>query len=67
MIKKICYYPPTMVKKNNRLKSKRRIDPNYEVFQYYNQNMRADGGGYQAYTDDQDIQEVNNDEEEEEE
>jgi len=34
MLKKICYYPPSLVKKS-RLRSKRRIDPNFEVFQYY--------------------------------
>ncbi len=39
MLKKICYYPPSLIKKQ-RLKSKRRIDPNYEVFQFYQQNMK---------------------------
>ena len=35
MLKKICYYPPSMVKKNRRSKN-RKIDPNYEVYQFYN-------------------------------
>ena len=39
MIKKICYYPPSLVKRS-RLRSKRAqgaagIDPNYEVYNYY--------------------------------
>lgn len=39
MLKKICYYPPSLIKKH-RLRSKRvrgsnGIDPNYEVYQYY--------------------------------
>jgi hypothetical protein len=38
MLKKICYYPPSLVKKS-RLKSKRKIDPNYEVFNYYHNNL----------------------------
>jgi hypothetical protein len=39
MLKKICYYPPSLVKKS-RMRSKRlasgKIDPNFEVYQYYN-------------------------------
>jgi hypothetical protein len=31
MLKKICYFPPSLVKKS-RLRSKRRVDPNFEVF-----------------------------------
>lgn len=48
MIKKICYYPPSLTKKS-RLRSKRlhthngKIDPNYEVFQFYQQNMKTTG------------------------
>ena len=40
MLKKICYYPPSLTKKS-RLRSKRhhtqngKIDPNYEVYQFY--------------------------------
>jgi len=34
MLKKICYYPPSMVNKKHRHKSKhkRQVDPNLEVF-----------------------------------
>jgi len=48
MLKKICYYPPSLVKKS-RMRSKRhgtvngKIDPNYEVFQYYQQNLKPSG------------------------
>ena len=37
MLKKICYYPPSLLKKS-RMRSKRgknQYDPNSEVFQYY--------------------------------
>jgi hypothetical protein len=42
MLKKICYYPPSMVKKH-RHKSKRRkeLDPNTEVYQFYQQNLKG--------------------------
>lgn len=43
MLKKICYYPPSLVKKT-RLRSKRHgkreLDPNYEVYQYYQNNLK---------------------------
>jgi hypothetical protein len=46
MLKKICYYPPSLTKKS-RLRSKRqphgKIDPNYEVYQFYQQNMKTTG------------------------
>jgi hypothetical protein len=49
MLKKICYYPPSLVKKS-RLRSKRHhdiqshskaggIDPNYEVYNFYQSNL----------------------------
>lgn len=53
LLKKICYYPPSLVKKS-KLRSKRgggvsgpmftqagKIDPNYEVYQYYQQNLKG--------------------------
>jgi hypothetical protein len=47
MLKKICYYPPSLTKKS-RLRSKRhhgKIDPNFEVFQYYQQNLKTVNNG----------------------
>lgn len=57
MLKKICYYPPTMVKKQYRHRSKHRknADPNMEVYQFYQQNIKPqtgsddDGGAAAAY------------------
>ncbi len=48
MLKKICYYPPSLTKKS-RLRSKRqhngKIDPNFEVYQYYQQNVKTANNG----------------------
>jgi hypothetical protein len=32
MLKKICYYPPTMIKKKYRSKRRKELDPNTEVY-----------------------------------
>jgi hypothetical protein len=69
MLKKICYYPPSLIKKQHRIRGKRRIDPNYEVFQFYQQNMKGEDSDDQEpgqYTDQPqpgEIREVGEDEE----
>lgn len=35
MLKKICYYPPTMIKKRHKSKRRKELDPNSEVYQFY--------------------------------
>lgn len=48
LLKKICYYPPSLVKKSRMRSKKHRlggggngIDPNYEVYQFYQQNLKS--------------------------
>lgn len=70
MIKKICYYPPSLVKRS-RLRSKRAqgaagIDPNYEVYNYYQSNLKATPGEAEGQWRSSGIEEAVNDEEEEE-
>jgi hypothetical protein len=42
MLKKICYYPPSMIKRRHKSKKRRAVgdmDPNTEVYQFYQQNL----------------------------
>lgn len=52
MLKKICYYPPKLIKKS-KMRSKRgkgvlSSDPNFEIYQYYQQTA---GNGVQTAVD----------------
>ena len=41
MLKKICYYPPTMIKKRHKSKRRKELDPNSEVYQFYQSNLKG--------------------------
>ena len=45
MLKKICYYPPSLSTQKPKRRGKKRnnMDPNYEVFQYYQNNLKQSG------------------------